>query len=281
MSDLQFQVVIGPETPVVSAEAVCFETGAKLQNLGPGVYEHHGEGFNQFSTGALTRLFEDLIIGTQLPLTFVTRAVQGPDTILAIALFLKRDLLILPATPGLVYGVDLAHRLGPQLLSHLDPIISGFFKAFPRFFTPNLTKRDVGERISTMVQWVGEYLTDGKIPNLWKSAPEVRVLDVGTNGFVLAEALDLSLDAWEVLYRDGHLRGVLLGPEVDGRRKVVASRKNERSWEGLPKSIPFLNELESLSGGVPEWKYESDFVYSPTVGTNILISHLLKVFLGI
>lgn len=225
MSDLQFQVVIGPETPVVSAEAVCFETGAKLQNLGPGVYEHHGEGFNQFSTGALTRLFEDLIIGTQLPLTFVTRAVQGPDTILAIALFLKRDLLILPATPGLVYGVDLAHRLGPQLLSHLDPIISGFFKAFPRFFTPNLTKRDVGERISTMVQWVGEYLTDGKIPNLWKSAPEVRVLDVGTNGFVLAEALDLSLDAWEVLYRDGHLRGVLLGPEVDGRRKVVASRK--------------------------------------------------------
>lgn len=281
MSDLQFQVVIGPETPVVSAEAVCFETGAKLQNLGPGVYEHHGEGFDQFSTGALTRLFEDLIIGTQLPLTFVTRAVQGPDTILAIALFLKRDLLILPATPGLVYGVDLAHRLGPQLLSHLDPIISGFFKAFPRFFTTNLTKRDVGERISTMVQWVGEYLTDGKIPNLWKSAPEVRILDVGTNGFVLAEALDLSLDAWEVLYREGHLRGVLLGPEVDGRHKVVASRKNERSWEGLPKSIPFLNELESLSGGVSEWRYESDFVYSPTVGTNILISHLLKVFLGI
>jgi hypothetical protein len=281
VEELQFQVIIGPETPIVSAEAVCFETGVSPQHLVPGVYEHHGEGFDQFSPGALTRLFEDLIIGTRLPLTFVTRQVRGPDTILAIALFLKRDLLILPATPGLVYGVDLVHRFGPQLLSHLDPIISGFFKAFPRFFTPNLTKREVGERISTMVQWAGEYLTDGKIPNLWGSPPEVRILDVGTNGFVLAEALDLTLDAWEVLYREGYLRGVLLGPEIEGRRKLIASRKNERAWEDLSKSVPFLNELESLSGGAPEWKYDSDFVYSPAVGTNVLVSHLLKVFLGI
>lgn len=278
MDDLKFEVVIG-QAPGI-AEAVRFETGASLLQIGPGVYEHHGEGFDTNAPGALTRLFEDLILGTQLPLTFVTPAIRAPDTVLAIALFLSRDLLLLPATPGLVYGVDLAHRFGPQLLAHLDPMVSGFFKSFPKFFTPNLTHREVGERVSTMVQWTREYLTEGKYPNLGGEAPEVRVLDVGTNGFVLAEALNVSVDAWEVLYREGHLRGVLLGPEVEGRRKVLASRKNERAWEGLPKTVLFLNELESLSNGDPSWKCEGDFVYSPSVGTNTLVSYMLKVFLG-
>lgn len=281
MEELRFQVTIGQEVPTLSEESVCFETGANPQQVGPGVYEHHGDGFDQFTPGALTRLFEDLIIGTKLPLTLSTTELRAPDTVLAIALFLDRSLLILPATPGLVYGVDLAHRFGPQLLSHLDPIVSGFFKAFPRFFTPELTKRENGDRITTMVQWIHEYLTEGKIPNLGGVAPEVRVLDVGTNGFVLAEALTLTIDAWEVLYREGYLRGILLGPEVNGLRQVLASRKSERSWEGLPKAVPFLNELEALSGGNPEWKYDDGFVYSPSVGTNILVSHLLKVFLGI
>lgn len=278
MEDLKFEVFIGANPP---AESVLFETGVSPTQVGAGVYEHHGEGFSPSNPGALTRLFEDLILGTQLPLRFATHAVRAPDTILAIALFMNRDLLLLPATPGLVYGVDLAHRFGPQLLAHLDPIVSGFFKAFPKFFTPNLTPREVGERIATMVQWTREYLTEGKYPNLGGATPEVRILDVGTNGFVLAEALEVSVDAWEVLYREGHLRGVILGPEVDGRRRVLASRKNERAWEGLPRAVPFLNELEALSNGNPDWKCEGDFVYSPSVGTNALVSHLLKVFLGI
>jgi hypothetical protein len=281
VEELRFQVTVDSEVPTLNKETVCFETGANPQQVGPGVYEHHGDGFDQFTPGALTRLFEDLILGTRLPLTLSTTELRAPDTILAIALFLDRSLLILPATPGLVYGVDLAHRFGPQLLSHLDPIVSGFFKAFPRFFTPNLTKRESGDRITLMVKWIHEYLTEGNTPNLGGMAPEVRVLDVGTNGFVLAESLSLTFDAWEVLYRDGYLRGILLGPEVEGRRLLLASRKSERSWEGLPKTVPFLNELEALSGGVPEWQYTGDFVYSPPVGTTILVSHLLKVFLGI
>jgi hypothetical protein len=278
VDDLQFEVVIGSES---RAESVRFETGVGPTQLGPGVYEHHGDGFDSFTPGALTRLFEDLVIGTKLPLVFSTLSVRAPDTILAIAIFMGRDLLLLPSTPGLVYGVDLAHRFGPQLLAHLDPIVSGFFKAFPKFFTPNLTNREIGERIATMVQWTREYLVDGKYPNLGGSPPEVRILDVGLNGFVLAEALNVSMDAWEVLYRDGYLRGVILGPEVDGRRRILASRKNERAWEDLPKSVLYLNDLEAMSNGIPEWKFDGDFVYSPSVGTNVLISHLLKVFLGI
>jgi hypothetical protein len=278
VEDLKFEVVIGGTLP---ADSVFFETGVSPEQTGTGVYEHHGNGFGPFTPGALTRLFEDLVIGTQLPLRFATPVVRAPDTILAIALFMGRDLLLLPATPGLVYGIDLAHRFGPQLLAHLDPIVSGFFKAFPKFFTPNLISREVGERVSTMIQWTREYLTEGKYPNLGGEAPEVRILDVGTNGFVLAEALNVSIDAWEVLYREGHLRGVILGPEVEGRRRVLASRKNERAWEGMSKAVPFLNEIESLSNGDPDWKCDGDFVYSPAVGTNALVSHLLKVFLGI
>lgn len=281
MEELRFEVVVGPDLPTIKEGCVCFETGATPDQVGPGVYEHHGEGFGPHTPGALTRLFEDLILGTQLPISFITHAVNGPDTVLAITLFLNRDLLLMPATPGLVYGIDLAHRFGPPLLAHVDPIVSGFFKAFPRFFTPNLTKREVGERIATLVQWAREYLVDGRLPNLGSTVPDVRVIDVGSNGFVLAETPDLNLDSWEVLYREGHLRGVLLGPEVDGRRRLIASRKNERSWETLPRVVPHLNQLESLAGGSPEWVHEGDFVYSPSVGTNVLISHLLNVFLGI
>lgn len=278
MEDLKFEVVIGDNPPT---ESVLFETGATPGQVGAGVYEHHGEGFGPSVPGALTKLFEDLVLGTKLPLRLATTRVRAPDTVLAIALFMGRDLLLLPATPGLVYGIDLAHRFGPQLLAHLDPIVSGFFKAFPKFFTPNLTPREVGDRVSTMVQWTREYLTEGKYPNLGGEAPEVRILDVGSNGFVLAEALNVSIDAWEVLYREGYLRGVILGPEVEGRRRVLASRKNERAWEGMPRAVAFLNELESMSRGDPSWKCEGDFVYSPSVGTNALVSHLLKVFLGI
>jgi hypothetical protein len=281
VEEIQFQVVIGPEVPIISEGTICFETGASPQQLGPGIYDHHGAGFDQFTPGALTRLFEDLVIGTKLPMSLSTPKLRAPDTLLAIALFLDRSLLLLPATPGLVYGVDLAHRLGPQLLSHLDPMVSGFFKAFSRVLIPNLSSREAGDHVKVMVQWIREYLTEGKVPNLWGEIPEVRVLDIGTNGFVLAEALSITFDAWEVLYREGHLRGVLLGPEVEGRRRVLASRKNERSWEGLSKAVPFLNELEVLSEGVPEWICEGDFVFSPSVGTNVLVSHLLKVFLGI
>jgi hypothetical protein len=165
------------------------------------------------------------------------------------------------------------------MLSHLDPTISGFLRSFNRFFPEKLSKLERGERIATAVQWIREYLVDGRIPSLGGQLPDVRVIDIGTNGFVLAETLNPSVEAWEVLYRRGFLRGLLIGPEVDGSRPVLASRKNVRAWSTLPQCIPFLNDLDSISGGDPEWRQEGDNLRSPSVGTKILVSHLLEVFL--
>ena len=146
-----------------------------------------GKALTPESPGALTRFFEDLICGAPLPLNLATHEIRGPDTILAITLFLNRDLALNPATLGLVYGVDLVHRYGPSMLAHLDPTIAGFLRSFNKFFPETLSKIDRGERIGTAVQWIREYLIDGRIPNIGNPLPEIRVLNVGTNGFVLAD----------------------------------------------------------------------------------------------
>jgi hypothetical protein len=281
MEDLQFQVIVDPGQPALIDNTICFETGARSSQVGPMVYEHHGEDFSMRSTGALTQFFEDLICGTPLPLTFTTHEVKGPDTILAITLFLNRDLALNPATLGLVYGVDLVHRFGPSMLAHLDPTIAGFLRSFNKFFPDTLSKIDRGERIGTAVQWVREYLIDGRIPNIGSPLPDVRVLDIGTNGFVLAETSKPSVEAWETLYRLGHLRGVLIGDPIEDSRHILCSRKSERAWPNLSHCIPFLNDLDTISGGVSGWRMEGDFIHSPTVGTKILVSHLLEVFLRI
>jgi hypothetical protein len=279
-SELQVQVFIGKVPPVLEG-TVCFETGATREQLGLTIYEHHGEGFGPEDPGALTRFFEDLVLGSPLPLSFATSEVRGPDTLLAMALFMHRDLLLQPATPGLVAAIDLTHRWGPPLLAHLDPLVARFVRSFDRFFTPTLSERERGERIAMAVQWVREYLLEGNVPNIGFPLPDVRVLDVGTNGFVLAETGHPSVEAWEVLYRMGHLRGVLLGPDEEGARQVVASRKSERAWPHLSRSVEFLNDLELLSGGDPGWVAERDFLRGPAVGSKTLVSHLLEVFLRI
>ncbi len=281
MEPLKFQVVVDPELPSLMDNTVCFETGARKDQLKTGVYEHHGDGFDSRSPGALTTLFEDLICGIPFPLSFSTRSVNGPDTLLAITLFMNRDVLLNPATLGLVYGVDLVHRFGPSMLAHLDPTIAGFLRSFNKFFPDTLSTAGRGERIATAVQWIREYLIDGRIPNIGDPLPDVTVIDVGTNGFVLARTNRPSIEAWEVLYRAGHLRGVLVGSPVDDSTPVLVSRKSEGAWPDLPRCIQFLNDLESISKGVPEWKFEDNFVRSPPVGTKVLVSHLLEVFLRI
>ena len=281
MEELQFNVTIDPGQPALVEDTICFETGARIDQVGPGVYEHHGEGFDSRSTGALTRFFEDLICGTAFPLKFMTHGLRGPDTVLAITLFLNRDLALNPATVGLVYGVDLVHRFGPSMLAHLDPTIAGFLRSFNKFFPETQSKIEQGERLSTAVLWIRGFLIDERIPNIGQPLPEVRIIDIGTNGFVLAETSKPSIEAWEALYRLGYLRGVLIGTPVEDSTHILVSRKSERAWPNLPHCIPFLNDLDSISGGVPEWRSEGAYVYSPAVGTKILVSHLLEVFLRI
>lgn len=282
LAELSFQVVLDPTVQPVVKGAITFETGASLvESAEPFVYEHHGDGFDLHSKGALTKFYEDLLLGTALPLTFATTRVKDIDTLVAISLFLYRDLAIHPSTPGLVTTVDLIHRYGPTFLGHVEADLARFLRGVKDYFPVGLSKQEVGERLTTATQWVREYLVDGNLPNIGPLATKPRIIEVGTNGFVLAEARKPSVDAWGDLYRQGFLRGVMVGPPVGDFRYVVASRKSERVEFSLEQALVHLNELERISAGDPSWRIEGNFLYSPSDGSLTLPSHLLGVFLRV
>jgi hypothetical protein len=124
-------------------------------------------------------------------------------------------------------------------------------------------------------------LIEGSLPNLGSPLPTVEVLDVGSNGFVIGRSDNPSVEAWEVLFRQGYLRGVILGPENSEAREVFVARKHQRSWPNLSQALVHLTELEGLSGGNDCWVCEEDFIRSPKGGTKILVNYLVEVLLRI
>ncbi len=210
MSDT-FHVRIEPGLPPVVPEALSFETGAsRAQAADPDlhVYEHHGEGFGQADPGALTSFFEDLILGRPMPLVFATPGINGLDTLVALSLFLHRDMAIAPSMAGFVADVDLVHRRGLALLGHVEEARGRFFRLLSGYISPGLSKRELGERLGTAVAWIRAYVMTGELPDLGRSWPSVDVLKVGTGGFVLAESAGSLLEGWVALYRQGFLKGV-------------------------------------------------------------------------
>lgn len=282
--ELTFQVLVDPSHPPITEGAVSFETGAsKAQTQDPDsfAYEHHGPDFGPQDPGALTRFYEDLVLGTPMPLTMALREVSKIDTLVAVALFLHRDLPVHPSTPGLVAAVDLIHRRGPALLGHVGADLARFLQGLEMFFAPRLSKEERGERLGTAAQWVRGFILDGELPNMGPIAPSVRVLDMGTNGFVLAESERPGVEAWSELYRQGFLRGVVLGPQDGDFRLVQASKKSERVPFDLTRAALLLNELEGLTGGTPSWQVEGLTLFSPPEGTTLLVNYLLEVFLRV
>lgn len=282
-SPLTFQVLVDPTHPSILEGAVSFETRATRAQLAPGVaYEHHGEEFSADDAGALTRFYEDLILGVPMPLTLSLHKVEDLDAILATALFLHRDLTLHPNTTGLVSAVDLIHRRGPAFYGHVDEDLARFLHGLQDYLGQETSKQERGVRIGTAAQWIREYVLDGTLPNLGPHAPRVRVLDVGTNGFVLAESDQPSPKCWEVLYRLGFLRGVVLGPLVDSeRRTVLVSKKSSHVQFDLARAALHLNELEVLSGGDSEWEVSGEYLTSPTEGSVVLANYILQVLLRV
>jgi hypothetical protein len=202
--------------------------------------------------------------------------------ILATALFLHRDLTLHPNTTGLVSAVDLIHRRGPAFYGHVDEDLARFLHGLQDYLGQETSKQERGVRIGTAAQWIREYVLDGTLPNLGPHAPRVRVLDVGTNGFVLAESDQPSPKCWEVLYRLGFLRGVVLGPLVDSeRRTVLVSKKSSHVQFDLARAALHLNELEVLSGGDSEWEVSGEYLTSPTEGSVVLANYILQVLLRV
>jgi hypothetical protein len=282
---VDLKVLIEPTLPSIVPFAIAYETGASPEEIRPDpdkfVYEHHGDEYTPESPGALTRFYEDVSLGRTLPVTFASHAIRDVDTVVAMALFLNRDLVLVPATVGFVAQVDLIHRR-PVMLAHLDPHMVCFIRMLRTFLPPTkFSRSEMVSRIETAVGWIREYLTEGTFPALGRGLPEVTVLDKGTGGFVVAETMGDFTEAWVVLFSQGYVRGLLVGPEKDGRRPARAVRKSVYVSLNLELAAKLLNDVESAMGEPTQWVCHGDWLMSPPKGTLLTVPHMLEVFLRV
>jgi hypothetical protein len=282
--ELELNVRIEKDLPPVVDGAVSFETGATREQLNdPAIvaYEHHGEGFTTSDQGALSAFFEDLLLGRPMPLVLATPRIQDVDTLVAISLFLHRDLATHPNMPAFVYVTDFVHRMGLPALAHLDDHLARFFSALRAYFPDKgLSQRETSKRLQNALGWVRQYIHEESIP-LVGSPPEVRiqVIDRGSNGFVVAEGTGPLLDGWVELYRQGHLRGLLVGPALNDRRQALVARKSLFLPFNLEMAARIFNQMESAMGEDPAWSMAPNGLWleGPKEGTLILVQDLLKV----
>lgn len=245
--------------------------------------EYQGEAI-RFAELGLTTFYTELLLGKALPLKFVIPRISGLDSLLGMALFLNRDNLLQPKTPGLVMLVDLAVKYGPQMLSHADADLTNFLVFLESSVVQEadkLSKTELGERLSSAIGWIRDYLVDDRLPHLGPTQAEVKVIDVGSNGFVLATTPGDAEEAWFELFRMGHLRGVILGPDKNGRRDVFACRKSLLVDFDVRRAAFLLTEVEQAFEGSGEWLATDRSVKSPEGGTILSVANMLEVFLRV
>ena len=252
MTELQLQVLVDPSLLCAPPDAYLFE-------------------------GDLRGLFHDLVAGKPFPLVLALRNVADVDALLAVALFLHRDLAIHPGMPGLLASFALVCEepfWGP---AHVDRDLGRFVGHVRAYLgQAGADRQRRGECVTTAVGWIREYLYEGFLPQMSPARPAPSVITVGTDGFVLAEGPLPHRDGWVELFRQGHLRGLLVSPQdAGGRRAVTLARKSPLVAYPLEQIAETFNSIETAMGEIPEWHVEGDCVVSP--GTLILVQHLLAV----
>lgn len=243
---LRFQVVVGSSLEANTAEAISWQMGPPSRT--EGVFSYGG-------VNALSEFYEDLLKGAPFPFSFHAYSLWGADALVAVAIYLHRELALLPQTTALVGYICFHRRMGEFSLAHVPPEVAAFIRLLESVSWERLTDKEQGERISTSVSWIREYLLGDKLPHLVRpTAPSI--ITVGSNGFVVAESLNPSREVWTELYRAGYLRGVLMGPETDEGSTYLLSKKSEYLEFDLYKGEKLLNELEAIHEGPAVWKIE-------------------------
>lgn len=263
MQSLEFKAKIDPAADFV--DAVNFKTGRVSTETAP-------------SYNTLTEFFGDLVRGYPFPLTLGLHRIDNVSSLVAMALFAHRELAIHPSTVGFVACVELfcsEPLWGP---GHMDRDLAHFLKFLQRYISTTSSKRQLGENISTALAWIRSYILEGSLPQLPPRQPPPVVLDVGTNGFVIAEMPQEShVDGWWDLFRLGHLRGVLLGPRITtGCRRISLARKSRWTELNLAQAKHIFDMLESAAGN-PSWVLDGNILLSPRLGTVIEPKHIVDV----
>lgn len=269
MEELQFQVQIdpnleGPLTGVVAFGEFEVQEGA--------VYPLDG----------IRAFYEDLIMGRPFPLVFAAREIVSLSQIVGITLFLFRDLAIHPDTPKFITAVDLVDRYQHAGAAHVEPELLDFFKFLLACFPSDLTKDEQGARLKMVVGRVRQYLHEGSLPSMISHTKVPRVLDVGTNGFVVAEVpkgRDLEA-AWVELFRRGYLRGALFGTGGE-QTEVLVAKKSPFVLLDLERAATILNDAEFSMGAPGSWVVKDLWLRSPEGGTLLPPKSVLDVLVRV
>lgn len=273
------QVFYDPSAPPVVEGVLTFETGGSPEQImDPSiwVYDHHGEGFGQAAPGALTMLFEDMVMGRPTPAAFLSNRIRDVDVLVAATLFLHRHLLTLPKTVGVVAQIDLLHRRGVPMLGHLEEPLGRFVRLLRGLFPAALSVGQVNERLPKAIGWIKDYLERDVFPSLGSSFPNPRVLDQGSNGFVVAETVGNLTEGWVELYRQGYYQGVLFGTRIETQLSVLVARKSLFVPLNLSHAALVLNEAEELKGGLSRWEVDGDWLWGPREGSLLLATEIVR-----
>lgn len=273
MSEHQYRVVVDPDLPERLPEDVV--AVGNFQNSSDLIYSN-----TKIATG---KFFGDLILGKPLPLTLAMRSVSSIGDILILALFLHRDLAINPKMPELISASELVDQLGIAGYAHIDRYLGRFFRLCQGYLSENSGKSDFQSRLETVISWIKSYLFDGELPSLPPEIDPPRIVDRGTDGFVVAELAPKSdmRTGWIELYRQGFLRGVLVSPLIWDRRHISAARKSLYLKLDLHKAADIFNTTEEAMGEPPNWEANDTWLTSPPEGTLILVSHIVSVLLHV
>lgn len=273
MNELKFQVLIDEKLERQIQGAVAF-----------GDFVPGDEEVAIYHPSEAPLFLRDLILGRPLPLVFATRKVEDLGVLLAITLFLHRELAIHPVVPGLMTSMNLVDTCGVAGLAHMDRDLSRFL----RFLHKSLKATPNKDSLAMTVGLVRSYILEGAMPALPPEKEPPQVIERGTDGFVFAMSSHEDLSAgWEELFRMGFLRGALMcrtlttKGNVTDRWCVRAMRKSRFLAFDLDKAASALNDLETAIGEDPGWRSYSLSMTSSPNGTLILPSDFLGVLLRV
>jgi len=271
VNELHFQIVVDPYLSSKVKGVVAF-----------GEFEAEDAQTAVYKSSEGHVFYRDLIFGRPLPLVLVTRRVENLGVLLAITLFLHRDLAIHPAIPGLYAAVNLGDFHGVAGYAHVDRDLSRFLKFLREYMGLPRSKNAQQAALVEAVGWLRAYVLEGTLPALTPEKEPPRVVDRGTDGFVFATSSheDLLL-GWEELYRSGFLRGVLMHQVANDRWHVLAARKGGYLAFDLNQAAVALNEAEAVMGEPSGWLSDGLWLASPKQGTLILPSAILELLLRV
>jgi hypothetical protein len=227
--------------------------------------------------------FHDLIQGRPLPLTLITSGVDRLSILVVLAVFMSRELAIHPTTPNLLAAADLVDRYQFAGLAHIDRDLAKFFFFVADYLPPTLGQKEQESRLASVISWIRDYILNGGLPALPHDRPMPRVIEVGTDGFVVANTVDwkeMEL-GWLELYRQGFLRGVLFGMPRDEHHAVLIARKSLFLRFDLRRAAEIFNEAERAMGETPSWVAEELWLRGPQEGTLLLPTLILDVLLRV